>query len=498
MTNYQDFLNMKSHTGGDHGFDPIELPKLLFDFQVSLTTWAIRKGRCALFADCGMGKTIMQLAWADNVARHTGKQVLIMTPLAVAQQTEREAARFGIDASHRSDGNIKGTRIIISNYERLHYFDPGDFVGVVCDESSILKSFSGQIRKRITRFMAHLPYRLLCTATAAPNDYVELGTSAEALGELSNSDMLRRFFCYLDDKGQAKERRQQDQAETIIKNDPSYYRKLAYRVAQTIGQWRLKHHAVVPFWRWVASWAKACRMPSDLGFPDNGFNLPALREHDHIIKPSTPPDGLLFNMPAFGLSEERAERRRTLGDRVDFVRSLVDHDRPAVVWCHMNDEGDALEQAIPDAMQIAGKTTDERKIELYEAFGDGSLRVLVIKPKIGAWGLNWQHCNHVVTFASHSYEQYYQSIRRCYRFGQTRDVDLDVIATEGEARVLANMRNKADKADIMFTALIREMNQATKIERKNIYTKTMEAPAWLSTTKPSSTDTRSTAATVSR
>lgn len=480
--NYQDFIERKSQVGHNSGFDPLFVPDWLFPFQVDLVTWAIQKGRAAIFADCGLGKTPMQLVWAENVARKTNKPVLILTPLAVSHQTEREAAKFGIESERSQDGKFGG-KIIITNYERLQHFDPDEFRGVVCDESSILKSFSGATRKRITRFMSKMPYRLLCTATAAPNDYVELGTSSEALGELSHSEMLKRFFKQLDDKGQKSEQKQQDQAERLIEVDPNYFQKLAYRVAQTICQWRLKHHAVTHFWRWVASWSRAVRMPSDLGYPDGEFVLPELCERDHIIKSASSPPGMLFNVPAFGMGEERAERRRTMKERTEFIASLVDHDRPAVVWCHMNEEADVLEEIIPGAQQIAGRTSDERKIELYEAFVSGGLRVLVIKPKIGAFGLNWQHCNHVVTFASHSYEQYYQSVRRCWRFGQKRPVQLDVVATEGELRVLGNMRKKAEKADAMFTALVREMNNATRIERDNSYTKKAEVPSWLSQAK---------------
>lgn len=478
---YKDFILRKSQSGAMAGFDPIWMPDFLFGdfaFQGALVEWAIRKGRNAIFADCGLGKTPMQLVWSENVLRKTNKAVLIVTPLAVSHQTKREADKFGIEATRNTTGLDRG--IVITNYEQLHHFEPDGFAGVVCDESSILKSFNGSTRKAITRFMSKVPYRLLCTATAAPNDYIELGTSSEALGELNYSDMLRRFFMQLDDKGQKKEIRQQEAAELIIEHDQNYFKKLAYRVAQTIGQWRLKHHAVTHFWRWVASWARACRMPSDLGFPNNGFALPELRERDHIIKARSITPGMLIDIPAFGLAEERQERRRTLAERCEFVAQLVDHDRPAVVWCHMNSEADALEKMIPDAEQVAGRTSDDRKVELYEAFADGSLRVLVIKPKIGAWGLNWQHCNHVVTFASHSYEQYYQSVRRCWRFGQKKPVQLDVIATEGELRVLANMRKKAAKADAMFTALVREMNQATRVERENLYTKPVEVPSWLS------------------
>ena len=475
---YVDFLERKMQVGCEHGFDPVFMPDFLFPFQRSLVEWAVRKGRAAIFADCGLGKTPMQLVWAENVRRKTGKPVLILTPLAVAQQTEREAAKFGIEVARSQDGQ-HDSPIVITNYERLHHFESGYFAGVVCDESSILKSFNGTRRKQITRFMTKMEYRLLCTATAAPNDYVELGTSSEALGELHYSEMLKRFFWQLDDKGQKREQKLQDEAEFLMGTDPNYFRKLAYRVAQTIGQWRLKHHAVQAFWRWVASWARACRMPSDLGFDDAGFILPPLHEHDHIIQSAVPPPGMLFTVPAFGLGAEREERRRTLAERCEYAARLVDHDRPAVVWCHMNCEGDLLEKLIGDAEQIAGRTPDDRKVELYEAFAEGKVRVLVIKPKIGAFGLNWQHCNHVVTFATHSYEQYYQSVRRCWRFGQNKPVRLDVIATEGECRVLGNMRRKAEKAGQMFEALIREMSAATTINESDEYTMGLEKPVWL-------------------
>lgn len=476
---YTEFLNRKTHLSQLDGFDPLWMPDFLYDFQRAMVDWAIRKGRAAIFADCGLGKTPMQLVWAENVVRKTNRPVLLLTPLAVSHQTEREAVKFDIEAKRCDDGR-HSSKIVIANYERLHYFEPTDFAGVVCDESSILKSFSGATRKRITRFMAKLQYRLLCTATAAPNDYVELGTSSEALGELSHSDMLRRFFWMLDDKGQKREQKIQDQAEAIVQAEPNYFKKLAFRIAQTIGQWRLKHHAVTHFWRWVASWAMACRKPSDLGFDDARFALPELRERDHIIMPQEPPPGMLFCVPAFGMAEEREERKRTMTERTEFVAKLVDHKRSAVVWCHTNPEADRLEEIIADAKQIAGRTPDARKVELYEAFAAGQLRVMVIKPKIGAWGLNWQHCNHVVTFASHSYEQYYQSVRRCWRFGQKYPVDLDVVATEGEIRVLGNMRRKQGKAVAMFDALVKEMHQAEKIARPNIYTNQTEFPAWLS------------------
>lgn len=482
VTDYSEFIGSKSDHGTGCGFDPVWMPDFLFDFQKHLVEWAARRGRSAIFAECGLGKTAMQLTWAENIVRKTNGRVLVLTPLAVAKQTEREAEKFGIEAYRSKAGELQG-KTIITNYERLDQFDPADFVGVVCDESSILKSFSGVTRKAVTRFMARMNYRLLCTATPAPNDYIELGTSAEALGNMTHSDMLRRFFKYLDDKGQRSELRHQEQAEEAIKADGAYYQKLAYRVAQTIGQWRLKHHAVVPFWRWVASWARMCRMPSDLGFSNDGFVLPPLNQYDHVIKPSTPPDGMLFNVPAFGLGAERDERRRTLTDRCNFVAELVDHEFPAIVWCHMNDEADELERIIPGARQVAGRHSDDEKVELYEAFTSGELRCIIIKPKIGAWGMNWQHCNHIVTFASHSYEQHYQSVRRCWRFGQKSPVRLDVVATEGEVRVMENMKRKSERAERMFEALVREMNKATSVQQDNEYTKKVEVPEWLCVTK---------------
>lgn len=478
MCDYQNFLSAKAQEGADSGFEPTWMPDQLFDFQAELVGWAIRKGRAALFEDTGLGKTLQELVWAENVKRHTGKPVLILTPLAVAAQTCREAEKFGIEAVRAVNG-IAGKGINVTNYERLHHFDPADFGGVVCDESSILKSYSGATRKEITRFMVKMPYRLLATATPSPNDWVELGTSSEALGELSHSEMLKRFFAQLDDKGQKRDQARQAEAEKIISANQNYYKKLAYRVSQNIGQWRLKHHAIDHFWRWVASWAKACRMPSDLGYDDGDFLLPPLIERDHIITPAAPPDGCLFNMPAFGLAGEREERKRTLQERCEKAAELVDHDDPAVVWCHANAEGDLLEKIIPDAAQIAGRTPDDKKIELYEAFANGELRTLVIKPKIGAWGLNWQHCAHVVTFASHSFEQHYQSVRRCYRFGQKRRVVVDVIATEGEERVLNNMRQKGARNVEMFTRMVQEMNRANKIERIDTHIHKTELPKWL-------------------
>jgi superfamily II DNA or RNA helicase len=475
VNDYTNYLEQKKQRGADTGFEPVWMPDMLFDFQKSLVDWAIRKGRCALFADCGLGKTIMQLVWAENVVRKTGKAVLILTPLAVASQTVKEAEKFGMTAVHRREGKKDGDVIVVTNYERLHYYNKADYVGVVCDESSILKSYSGATQKNITRFLNKIPYRLLCTATAAPNDWIELGTSSEALGELTHSEMLTRFFRYCDDKTQKKEQKQQQFAEKAC----SYYQKLSFRVSQSIGQWRLKNHAVQPFWRWVSSWARACQKPSDLGFSDEKFNLPELKENCHIITPDQPREGYLFSLPAFGLSEEREERKLTINQRCEYVADLVNHEKPSVIWCHYNAEGDLLEQLIPEARQISGATPEHMKEEIYNGFSDGSLKKVIIKPKIGAWGLNWQHCSHVVTFATHSYEQYYQSIRRCWRFGQKNIVNVDIVGTEGESRVINNMERKKQMAEQMFKMLVKEMNDSTIIKQKEEYTRKMEVPRWL-------------------
>lgn len=470
---YDDFLYKKTQLSGEFGFAPTFMPDFLFPFQRALLEWAINKGRSAIFADCGLGKTAMQLAWCQNVVEKTNGNVLILTPLAVGPQTVKEARKFGMSADRSRDGSIAG-KITVTNYEKLHLFNPFDFVGVACDESSIIKHATGATQKEVTRFMSKLPYRSLWTATAAPNDFTELGTSSEALGNLNNSEMLTRFFKQMDQKTT-------DQYEKKIGNlekQANHFGKISFRVSQAINGWRLKGHAHDHFWRWVCSWARACRKPSDLGFYDSGYDLPSLIEREHIVKPTTPPDGMLFTMPAFGLAEERDERRRTLKERCQLSADLVAHDKPAVVWCHMNNEGDMLEKIIPNSVQVKGGMEDDEKEAAYESFASQEKRVLIIKPKIGAWGLNWQFCNHVVTFASHSYEQYYQAIRRCWRFGQKQPVTVDIIASEGEQRVRDNMTRKAAQADKMFEELVKHMSNSINMERK---TKSISAalPSWI-------------------
>jgi len=459
-TDYREFLRQKEQYGSYSGFDPIWMPDFLFGFQRVLVDWALRKGKAAIFADCGLGKTPMQLVWAENVVRKTNKPVLILTPLAVAQQTIKEGQKFGIECERCSAGSPATAKIAVANYEKLHHFNPDDFAGVVCDESSILKSFDGKRRGQITEFMRTLPYRLLCTATAAPNDYTELGTSAEALGEMGHMDMLTRFF-------------RSDNSTVDVKGAAFGGRHAGQR-------WRFKGHAQRPFWRWVCSWARALRKPSDLGFEDDGFILPPLHEREHVIETRTLAPGALFAMPATNMREEREERRRTIPERCEAVAELVSNtSEPAVIWCHLNDEGRLLSRLIPDAREVAGSTPDEEKEETYEAFGSGQLRVIITKPKIGAWGLNWQHCAHVVTFASHSYEQYYQAVRRCWRFGQTRPVRVDLVVTEGERGAKENLRRKSEAADRMFSALVSHMNEELHIEREQNYNTDVQVPSWL-------------------
>ncbi len=459
---YGAFLDRKVQMGSIGGFEPTIMPAYLFGFQTALVEWAVRQGRAAIFADCGLGKTPMQLVWAENVRAHTGKPILIVTPIAVGAQTVDEAAKFHIEAAVSRDGSV-ASGITITNYERLHLFDRSDFGGVVCDESSAIKSFDGVRRKLVTDFLRKMPYRLLCTATAAPNDYIELGTASEALGELGYMDMLGRFFVNDNRTSDTKGR----------------YRGFAAPRQWTGQQWRFKGHAEVPFWRWVASWARATRKPSDMGFDDDGFILPPLDLRQHTVTARTKPEGVLFDMPAIGLREEREEQRRTLVERCEQAADLVEHGEAAVVWCHLNDEGKRLAKLIPDAEEISGSDTLERKEELLTAFSRGGLRVLVTKPRIGAWGLNWQHAAHMVMFPSHSYEQYYQAVRRMWRFGQSRPVVVDIVATEGSKTALDNLQRKAAQADRMFDALVAHMYEALTVRSATPETQ-VEVPAWLS------------------
>lgn len=457
---YKTFVLSKSHQYSDTGFSPILNHDFLFDFQKFIVEKALRKGRFAKFADTGLGKTAMFLSWSENVTAKTGKNVLICTPLAVAAQTIREAEKFGIEAKRSRDGEVNpGINVI--NYQQLHKYDPSDFVGMVCDESSILKNFDGAFRKIITDFMRRMDYRLLVTATPSPNDFIELGSSSEALGYLGNMDMLNRFF----------------------KNDMNNSAtKQAYRLHQRHNgsMWRFKGHAEMDFWRWVCSWSVSVRKPSDIGFSDGRFILPKLTETEHVVHSEKIPDGRLFDMPAVGLKEQREEKLRTIEERCAKVAELVNNtNQPALVWCDLNDEGDALENLISDSIQVSGSDSDEGKEEKLLAFQDNNARVLITKPKIASFGLNFQHCAHVTFFPTHSYEQYYQGVRRCWRFGQKRPVHVDIVSTEGDSGILKNLQRKSSQAEKMFDNLVSAMNEAMNIDKRILKTEKIEVPEWI-------------------
>lgn len=452
MEAYRDFVLHKSQLDGQFGFKPTFQHPKAFDFQSHLVDFAVSQGRAALFADCGLGKTLMQLTWAHNVNRETNKPVLIIAPLMVSAQTVQEAEKFDFEAERSKTGKFKARAgIVTTNYDQLHNFDPDDFAGVVCDESSIIKNFDGAMKGHITEFMRLVKFRLLCSATPSPNDYIELGTSSEALGQLGYMDMLSMFF----------------------KNDEN-----SLHPAFVGSQWRFKSHAEMDFWRWVCSWARAMRRPSDLGFDDRDFILPPLNEIDHVIE-SDVPFGQFFAPIATGLNEEREERRSTIEVRCLAAAEILNRAESGVAWCHLNAEADALVANISGARQIKGGDPDELKEELMIAFRDGQLKKLVTKPKIGAFGLNWQHAHDMTYFPDHSAEQYYQAVRRMLRFGQKHPVNSNLVTTSGLANVTKNLKRKTAAADRMFEAVVRQMNDALRLKRFHEHTKTQELPAWL-------------------
>ena len=446
MDVYEKFIEMKLAPKKGNGFKPIWIPGWLYGFQDILTRWTIELGRAATFADCGLGKTPMSLVWAENIVRKTNKPVLIFTPLAVAPQFVREGEKFGIKVHHSKDGKfIKG--INVANYQRLHYFNPKDFTALVCDESGCLKHHDSKTRQGVVDFSKDIQYILLGTATPAPNDFMELGNSAEVLGAMKYHHMLSTFFTH-------------DSSDT--------------------GQWRLRGHAKNRFWRWVSSWARAIRKPSDLGFDDGDFILPPLETQQYEVA-STEPEFGLFRMEARTLAEQRQERRDTINARCEKVVELVPKDRPFIAWCSLNDEGDLLEKLIPDAVQVKGSQSIDEKEEKLFAFSEGKIKNLISKPKIAGFGLNWQHCSDVSFFPLHSFEMYYQAIRRCYRFGQKRTVKLHLVTSEGESLVLSNMQRKEKQAEELYNGIIREMyNYQVGKSKGNHQTKEeVLVPSWL-------------------
>lgn len=456
--NYQTFLKRKTQLGGNEGFAPLWMPECMFDFQQHLVDWALRKGRCAIWADCGLGKSLMALVWGQNVIKKTGKPILIITPLAVAAQFVREGEKFGIKVQHSRDGQHDGTGIVVTNYERLHYFNPEDFIGAVGDEAQAIKAFDGKRRKQVVRFFSKLPYRLLTTATPAPNDYIELGTASECLGIMPQSDMLGFFF-----------RETKDMRHTVFK-EGDFWNQTKYT---------FKPHSEIPFWKWIVSWARGVQKPSDLGFDDAKFILPPLNYQTHIVDVEWIPPGELFPRPAITLREQADERKRTIPERCEKVKELVSHGRPAIVWCHYNEEGDYLEKIIPNAVQIAGRhSLDDKEAKLLD-FAFGRTQILITKGKIGCWGLNLQHCGDMTFFPTFSFEQVYQGIRRCWRFGRSGPVNVEIVSAPGESRVMDGLARKQKKAVEMFAAVVTHMNEAIELNSIDKHVKPFHMPSFL-------------------
>lgn len=426
MTDYATFLESKQIIAAPAGFEVSEINDRLFDFQQAIGRWALRRGRAAIFADCGLGKTPIQLEWAQRVVDHTGQPVLILAPLAVSAQTAREGEKFGIGVTVCASQTDVRLGVNATNYEKLHHFDPAAFGGVVLDESSILKSFDGSTRTHLIEAFAQTPYRLACTATPAPNDLIELVNHAEFLGIMREKEIKALFFT-------------QD--------------------GNSSHTWRLKGHAEHDFWRWLASWCVALRKPSDLGYTDDDFVLPLLTFHDQVVESTEIPEGYLFAIEAKTLIERRAARRDSLGARVRAAADLANaSDAPWLIWCDLNAEGDALAKAIPGAVQVAGSDTANHKERSMLDFATGRIRVLISKPSICGFGMNWQHCANVAFVGlSDSYEQLYQAIRRCWRFGQTQPVQCHIITSEAEGAVRHNIERKERQAMELFDNLVGHM-----------------------------------------
>ncbi|WMT85591.1 helicase [Pelagibacterium sp. 26DY04] len=424
---YEQFLAAKAMVDPATGItDRIELPEFLFPHQRDITQWSLRRGRAAIFAGTGLGKTLMELVWAHEVSRYTRKPVLLLAPLAVSHQHEREADAFGIPArvvNAQSDGVIE-----VTNYQKLDRFALGELGGVALDESSILKSTDGKYRTKLIQDCADVPFRLAATATPAPNDFMELGNHAEFLGAMSYTDMLATFFTH--DGGDTQ-------------------------------KWRLKGHAETEFWKWMASWAVMLRKPSDLGYSDEGYDLPPLKRQQHVVSAEYAPSmetGLLFPMEARTMQERIAARRDTVGERVELAASITPTDRPFVWWCNLNAESEALAAAIPGAVEVKGSDSDDAKERKLRDFTSGDIRVLITKPSIAGFGMNWQHCADTgFVGLNDSFEQIYQAERRFWRFGQKKPVTVHFISAETEGAVVANLRRKERDAERMAAAMVEHM-----------------------------------------
>jgi superfamily II DNA or RNA helicase len=436
--NYQNFLENKKHSIGNFGFEANYIPYIAFDFQKHIIEKAVLKGRMAIFADTGLGKTLIQLAIAKNIIQHTNKKVLILTPLAVAFQFIIEAEKLGIDDIEYSKDGKHSKKIVICNYERLHYFNSSDFEGVILDESSILKNFDGKIKSQVTAFVKKIPYRYLSTATPSPNDFIELGTSSEALGYMGYMDMLGKFF-----------KNNQNSVDSNNRN---------------IGEkFYLKPHAEKDFFAWVNQWAIMVKMPSDLGFSNDRYNLPKLILNKHIIENQSMFDingqTTMFVPIAKSMTEVRLEQKQTEEKRCEKAVELA-KNKTSVYWCNTNNESSILKHSDKDAVEIIGSQSIEKKEEILLAFANGEIKRLITKAKMTSMGLNWQHCNHSVFFPTWSYEQYYQAIRRFWRFGQKNDVTIDMVISDGQTRVLEALQQKTKKAIELHENLTKNVNQS--------------------------------------
>lgn len=438
MNEYQKFLEAKKHSIGNFGFKANYIPDIAFDFQKYVIEKAILKGRSAIFLDTGLGKTLVQLSLAENIVRHTNKKVLILTPLAVAFQFIIEAEKLGItDIEYSKDGK-HSKKIVVCNYERLHYFNERDFEGVILDESSILKNFDGKIKQEVTTFVKKIPFRFLSTATPSPNDFIELGTSSEALGYMGYMDMLGKFF-----------KNNQNSVDSNNRN---------------IGEkFYLKPHAEKDFFAWVNQWSIMAKMPSDLGFSNDRYNLPDLIVNKHIVTNDSQIsiDGQLqmFNIVAKNFNEIRHEQKQTEEKRCEKAVELA-QSKTSVYWCNTNNESTILKNSDSNAVEIIGSQSIDKKEEILLAFANGEIERLITKAKMTSMGLNWQHCNHSVFFPTWSYEQYYQAIRRFWRFGQTKDVTIDLVVSDGQTRVLEALQQKTQKAIELHRNLTENVNRS--------------------------------------
>lgn len=457
---YDDFLKIKERIIIDSGFDTDDLNENLFDFQRDIVKWALRKGKAALFEDTGLGKTIQQLAWADAVAKHEHGKVLILAPLAVSKQTSFEAEKFGISCKLCETQADVQDGINITNYEKLHKFDTSQFCGVVLDESSIIKSYAGKTTSEMIDKFRFTPYKLACTATPSPNDYTELGNHAEFLNVMTMNEMLSMFFI----------------------NDSS----------NGIG-WRLKGHSVKDFFKWIGEWAIMIKTPGDLGFDAAKYNLPPLNIKNVVVE-SPLPDDQLFAMPASTLQERRQARKDSLETRVKKAVEIADDNEPVLIWCNYNDESELLTKELkkkyPESItyEIKGNDTDEHKENGLVEFSKGKINYLVSKPSICGFGMNWQNCHKMIFCGlSDSYEQFYQAVRRCYRFGQKKPVEVYVITSEAESSVLANVQNKQKQHEQMSEEMLSLINDITKEKLYSLSSKhtsyipqeTMRVPKWL-------------------